>query len=243
MKIAISGYGKMGKTIEEIAVQRGHEISARITSKNSTGEDLAKLSSESTDMVIDFSTPKSVMQNIRTCFDNGLPVVVGTTGWYEHIPSLQKEVNENKYSFLYASNFSIGVNLFFALNKFLARTMEPYSEYKAELNETHHVHKLDAPSGTAITLAENLIASNARYTDWKTEEAGRAHELLVRSHRIDEVPGTHIVSYESDIDLIEIKHEAKSRKGFAHGAVLAAEWLHGKHGFFNMSDVLDVNLR
>jgi 4-hydroxy-tetrahydrodipicolinate reductase len=243
MKIAISGYGKMGKAIEEIALLRGHEISARITSGSKGNDDLNNLNKNSTDLVIEFSTPETVMQNIRTCFEKNIPVVVGTTGWYKHLPELQKEVMEKKYSFLYASNFSIGVNLFFELNKFLAKMMQPYADYKAELSETHHVHKLDAPSGTAISLAEDLIKSNSRYSKWKTEDSDQSNELPVRSHRLDEVPGTHIVKYESEIDLIEIKHEAKSRKGFAYGAVLAAEWMQGKSGFFNMSDVLNVNLR
>ena len=243
MKIAISGYGKMGKAIEEIAIQRGHEISARITSDREGGDELTNLNNKSTDLVIDFSTPKTVMQNVRMCFEKNIPVVVGTTGWYEHIAELEREVKEHNYAFLYASNFSIGVNLFFELNKFLAKTMEPYGNYTAELDETHHIQKLDAPSGTAITLADDLINSNARYKNWQAEEVEQSNELLVRSHRENEVPGTHVIKYESDIDIIEIKHEAKSRKGFAFGAILAAEWLRGKTGFFTISDVLNVNLR
>ena len=243
MKIAISGYGKMGKAIEEIAIQRGHEISARITSDREGGDELTNLNNKSTDLVIDFSTPKTVMQNVRMCFEKNIPVVVGTTGWYEHIAELEREVKEHNYAFLYASNFSIGVNLFFELNKFLAKTMEPYSNYTAELDETHHIQKLDAPSGTAITLADDLITSNTRYKNWQTDEVEQSNELLVRSHRENEVPGTHVIKYESDIDIIEIKHEAKSRKGFAFGAILAAEWLRGKSGFFTISDVLNVNLR
>ena len=241
MKIAISGYGKMGKTIEEIALQKGHEISARISSVNM--EEWNNVTKSSTDVIIEFSTPEAVLSNIKKCFEKNIPVVVGTTGWYEHISALQKEVKENNHSFLYASNFSIGVNLFFELNKFLAKTMEAHAGYKAELDETHHIHKLDSPSGTAISLAQDLIASNSRYRDWKLDEVTEENQLLIRSHRIDEVPGTHVIKYESDVDLIEIKHEAKSRKGFAHGAVLAAEWLSGKPGFFNMTDVLNVNLR
>ncbi len=240
MKIALSGYGKMGKAIEKIAVDRGHQISGRISSSNT--EEWDHISKENTDVVIEFSIPESAIENMNKCFEKGIPVVVGTTGWYDELEKVREIVELNNYSLLYASNFSIGVNLFFELNKILARLMSPYDQYTPEITETHHIHKLDAPSGTAITLAEGLLQNYNKLDNWKLDSDSPGKELNIKALRIDEVPGTHEIKYTSEIDDIEIRHEAKSRMGFALGSVIAAEWIEGKSGFFNMSDVLNVNL-
>ena len=240
MRIALVGYGKMGKAIEEIALQRGHIISAKIDSSNA--QDWNNINIENTDVAIEFSLPQSVFENIEKCFEKRIPIIVGTTGWYQHMETIKARVIAENHSFLYASNFSIGVNLFFKLNQWLSRLMSAYPQYLPSITETHHIHKLDAPSGTAITLANDIIANDARFSVWKLDSQNPKTELNISAIRVNEVPGTHIVEYTSENDDIEIKHTARSRKGFAFGAVIAAEWLVGKYGFYSMADVLDVKI-
>lgn len=239
MRIALLGYGKMGKAIETIALERGHSISARISSANLNDWNYVDLSN--TDVAIEFSRPESVLENISNCLDKGIPLVVGTTGWYDHIESIKATVLSKESSFLYASNFSIGVNIFFKLNQWFSSVMASYDQYRPSITETHHIHKLDAPSGTAITLANDLLKNYPKYSSWILDNEDR-HKLTITALRVDEVPGTHIISYKSENDVIDLTHTAKSRKGFAHGAVIASEWLLGKKGFFTMNDVLDVKL-
>ena len=231
----------MGKAIEEIALERGHSISAKITSENLN--EWQKVNNENTDVVIEFSRPEAVLKNIDDCLSRNIPVVVGTTGWYDRMEMVAKKAKEQNGSVLYASNFSIGVNLFFELNRYLAKMMSNYNQYDAHMDETHHIHKLDAPSGTAITLAKGIIENHSSYDSWSLDPEEKEKALKITAHRIDEVPGTHQITYSSENDEIEIKHTAKSRKGFAFGSVVAAEWLEGKKGFYSMSDVLKVNLR
>ncbi len=230
MKIALSGYGKMGKTIEKIALERGHEIVLKI-SENIEEYDLSKA-----EIVIDFSIPTVALKNITTCFQNGLPVVSGTTGWLKDYEKAVKVCAEANSGFIYASNFSIGVNLFFELNEKLAKMMDGFKDYSVEIEEIHHTQKLDAPSGTAISLAQQII-DNSSKEGWELDMA-KENEIPIYAKRIDSVPGTHTVSYNSEVDSIEIKHTAHSREGFALGAVIAAEWLFGKKGVFTMKDVL-----
>lgn len=230
MKIALLGYGKMGKTIEKIAIDRGHEIVLKI-SDNIEAHDLSLA-----DVAIDFSIPTAALNNIITCCKNNLPVISGTTGWLKDYQQAVKVCEDEASAFLYASNFSIGVNLFFDLNEKLARLMQPFKEYSVAIEEIHHTQKLDAPSGTAISLAEQIVA-NSSLTGWKAEQAEK-NEIPVYSKRVDEVPGTHTVSYTSKADTLEIKHTAHSREGFALGAVIAAEWIKDKKGVFTMKDVL-----
>jgi 4-hydroxy-tetrahydrodipicolinate reductase len=232
MKIALLGYGKMGKAIEAIALQRGHEIVLRKTTQN-TYDGL-----EMADVAIDFSVPASAVTNITTCLNAGIPVVSGTTGWlddYELMVALCKEKNG---AFIYGSNFSLGVNLFFELNDYLAKMMRRFPEYKIAMEEVHHTQKLDAPSGTAISLAKQVI-DNSDYSSWALENA-KADEILIDAKRIENVPGTHSVFYNSQVDTIEIKHIAHNREGFAVGAVIAAEWILDKNGVFSMKDVLGL---
>lgn len=230
MKIALSGYGKMGKTIEKIALDRGHEIVLKI-SENIEEYDLSKA-----EIVIDFSIPDVALKNITTCFQNGLPVVSGTTGWLKDYEKAVKVCQEKNSGFIYASNFSIGVNLFFELNEKLAKMMDGFKDYSVEIEEIHHTQKLDAPSGTAISLAQQII-DNSSKKGWELDKANE-NEIPIYAKRIENVPGTHTVSYNSKVDSIEIKHTAHSREGFALGAVIAAEWLLGKKGVFTMKDVL-----
>lgn len=232
MKIALVGYGKMGKIIEEMALGRNHEIVARLN-ETPTVENL-----NSPDVVIEFSNPGVAFTNIKYCLEQKIPVVCGTTGWLEHKQEIEQIALENKTAFLYGSNFSLGVNLFFALNEKLAELISPFSEYQCQLEEIHHTQKKDAPSGTAISLAEGII-KNSIYDAWKLDET-RAHELGIFALRQDEVPGTHSVFYRSEVDEIEIKHTAYNRNGFALGAVIAAEWIKGKTGNFSMKDVLSL---
>ncbi|UFK97438.1 4-hydroxy-tetrahydrodipicolinate reductase [Kaistella faecalis] len=231
MKIALVGYGKMGKIIDEIATQRNHEIVARLN-ESPTSENL-----NSADVVIEFSNPEVAFNNIKTCLENNIPVICGTTGWLDQKPEIEKIAAENNTAFLYGSNFSLGVNLFFALNEKLADLMKNFPEYNVQLEEIHHVHKKDAPSGTAISLAEGIIKNNQRFEGWKLDET-KEKQLGIFAIREDEVPGTHSVFYKSSVDEIEIKHTAYSRNGFALGAVIAAEWIQGKTGNFSMIDVL-----
>lgn len=235
MKIALLGYGKMGKEIEQIALSRNHEI----VLKKNTPNDFLGL--EQADVAIDFSIPSSAVENITTAIKHHIPVVCGTTGWLEDYSKVVDFVKENNGAFLYGSNFSVGVNLFFKLNEFLARLMHPHNEYNTHIEEIHHTQKLDAPSGTAITLA-NQIIEQTDYQKWELSEKtnSSADVLSISALREDVVPGTHTVSYSSEIDTLEIKHTAHSRKGFALGAVLAAEWIVGKKGVFSMKDVLDL---
>lgn len=228
----------MGKAIESIALERGHTISARINSANL--EDWNLLNSGNTDVVIEFSLPNSVFENIEKCFEKRLPMVVGTTGWYKQMDEIKTRVISEGQSFVYASNFSIGMNLFFSLNRWLIKLMTSYTQYRPTITETHHIHKLDAPSGTAISLANDIIATDGRFKSWKLDSTAPDKELNISAIRVNEVPGTHVVSYLSENDEIEIRHTAKSRKGFALGAVIAAEWVCDKKGFFSMSDVLGV---
>lgn len=236
MKIALSGYGKMGKEIEKIALLRGHEIVATFNDSADWVDKMEDL--KKADVVIEFSMPHSVVNNIFKCFDAKLPVVVGTTGWAEQLDQVKEICREHNSSILYASNFSVGVNLFFEANKALARLMDDHEYYNVMIEETHHAAKLDAPSGTAIHLAMDLLNALGRKDIWVNAPTKKDYELEIVSHRKDDYPGTHVVRYESDIDSIELTHTAKSRVGFAKGAVLAAEWLVGKKGIYTMSDLL-----
>ena len=235
MKIALFGYGKMGKEIEQIALQRGHEIVLKI--KGTEEYDISKV-----DIAIDFSVPNAALSNIVSCFRNNVPVISGTTGWLDDFDKAIDVCKENNGSFIYASNFSIGVNIFFELNKQLAKIMNSQEEYSINVEEIHHTKKLDTPSGTAITLAEGII-NNTSKRDWqlkKRQTQINAETILIEAKRILDVPGTHIISYESQIDSIEIKHTAHNRKGFALGAIIAAEWLNNKIGIYTMKDVLNI---
>ncbi len=237
MKIAILGYGKMGKEIEKIALSRGNDVVLKIGEDNLS--DLTKENLSSADVAIEFSTPHTAFDNIQLCFEAGVPVVVGTTGWLDKINDCIQQTESGKGLF-YASNFSVGVNVFFEINKKLASLMAPYNDYKVEMEEVHHTQKLDSPSGTAITLAEGIIDHLPKVTNWVNEETVSENELGIVSKRIEKVPGTHIVTYENDIDEIYIKHTAHNRKGFALGAVLAAEFMKDKSGFYGMSDLLGL---
>lgn len=241
MKIALLGYGKMGKIIEKIALERGHSIVLKVTKTNAatfTDEELKQA-----DAAIEFSTPATAIANMLRCFKAGVPVVVGTTGWFGEMEYVANECKTYRATIFHASNFSLGVNLFFRLNRQLAAMMNPYKEYEPSMEEIHHIHKLDAPSGTAITLADGILSENERKNSWKEypdamPAAVPANELPIVSKRIGEVPGTHSVTYTSSVDQITITHEAFSRHGFAMGAVIAAEWLPGKKGMFGMDDLL-----
>ncbi|MFC4686980.1 4-hydroxy-tetrahydrodipicolinate reductase [Epilithonimonas pallida] len=232
MKIALVGYGKMGKIIDEISQSRGHEVVARLR------ETPTKDSLNGADVAIEFSNPEAAFENIKVCLENHIPVICGTTGWLDKKPEIEKITLEQDTAFLYGSNFSLGVNLFFALNENLAKLMSKTTEYSVQLEEIHHIHKLDAPSGTAISIAEGII-ENSKYEAWKLDET-KDKELGIFAIREDEVPGTHSVFYRSEVDEIEIKHTAFNRNGFALGAVIAAEWIVGKQGVFSMKDVLGL---
>lgn len=232
MKIALLGYGKMGQTIEKIAVERGHSIVIKKSINDSfDGLELA-------DVAIDFSIPSAAVENITKCLESGIAIVSGTTGWLDDYEKMVDKCKANNGAFIYGSNFSLGVNLFFELNEHLARLMQKFPQYKSEIKEIHHTQKLDAPSGTAITLAKAII-QNSDYSSWALEKKA-ADELLIEVERTDNVPGTHTVFYNNPIDTIEITHTAHSREGFAQGAVIAAEWLQGKKGLFSMKDVLNL---
>jgi len=241
MKIALLGYGKMGRIIEETAISRGHSIVLKVSSANATTFTDAEL--QNADAAIEFSRPDSVLANINRCLHARVPVVVGTTGWYDALPGMTEACNKAGGTIFHASNFSVGVNLFFRLNDRLAELMKPFPEFEPVLEEIHHVHKLDAPSGTGLTLAHGLMAKLDRKKEWKLyHENGPSvpakTELPIVSKRIGEVPGTHTITYTSEIDRISITHEAFNRKGFALGAVIAAEWVHKRKGVFTMSDML-----
>lgn len=232
MKIALLGYGKMGKVIERIALERGHEIVLRKGSSDSF-EGL-----EAADVAIDFSIPDAAVGNISACLNGNVPVISGTTGWLEQYHDMAQLCEEKKGAFIYGSNFSLGVNIFFELNTHLAKMMANLKQYKVSMEEIHHTQKLDAPSGTAITLAKDIIA-NSDYSSWAIGNP-KEDEIFIDAKRIEGVPGTHSVFYTSDVDTIEIKHTAHSREGFALGAVIAAEWLAGKTGIYTMKDVLGL---
>lgn len=241
MNIALIGYGKMGKEIEAIAIARGHHISCRLDSKS----DLLSTDFSATDVAIEFTKPDLALKHIDFCLENSIPLVVGTTGWNEYIEEVSEKVKSKNGSLLHASNFSVGVNIFFEINRKLAELMNGQTNYNVALEEIHHLQKLDAPSGTAISLADDII-THSNYDRWNCIEdtaipQSTFPQFDILAKREPEVPGTHIVSYTSEIDVIEIKHEAKNRKGFALGAVLAAEWLYGKTGIFTMKNVLNLN--
>ncbi len=233
MKIALVGYGKMGKIIEEIALKRGHEIVAKLN-ETPNSENL-----NNPEVAIEFSQPEVAFENIKNCLQLHVPVICGTTGWLNQKPEIEKIASENETAFLYGSNFSLGVNLFFELNEKLALLMKNFDEYQCQLEEIHHTHKKDAPSGTAISVAEGIIKQNPKFNSWKLDET-QENELGIFAIREDEVPGTHSVFYRSEVDEIEIKHTAFNRNGFAFGAVIAAEWIQGKKGTFSMKDVLGL---
>ncbi|MCS6795159.1 MAG: 4-hydroxy-tetrahydrodipicolinate reductase [Raineya sp.] len=236
MRIALIGYGKMGKEIEKIALERKHNISFRIDKENAS--EIIQISPQNTDVAIEFTTPESAFGNLQNLLSQKVSVVCGTTGWLEKRPEIENLALQNEVAFLYASNFSLGVNLFFKLNELLAQMMSQHPIYQLLLEEIHHTEKKDAPSGTAITLAEGIIRNYPQKTSWQNYLSEKANEISIISKREPNVPGTHIVRYQSDIDCIEIKHEAYSRKGFALGAVLAAEFIAGRKGIFSMKDVL-----
>lgn len=245
MKIALLGYGKMGKIIEKIALDRKHQIVLIIDRDNL--HDLTADNLQMADVAIEFSTPGTALGNIKQCLDAGVPVVVGTTGWHEQLSAIRQRCEQENKSFIYGTNFSVGVNIFFHVNKLLAKIMNRYPYYDVQVEEIHHTQKLDAPSGTAITIAEGIIENLDAKKDWvnvltnegqdDTGDNAKAEELLIESYRIDSVPGTHTVIYDSEIDSIEFKHTAHNRNGFALGAVLAAEWIQDKKGFYSVEDM------
>jgi 4-hydroxy-tetrahydrodipicolinate reductase len=238
MKIALIGYGKMGKAIEEIAIQRGHEIVLKVGIENLEDNTIDNI--RKADVAIEFTGPESAFENVVRCIEAGVPIVCGSTGWLSRYEEAKNFCLDHKGALLYASNFSVGVNIFFAINKRLAELMAPHKDYNVSLIEVHHTEKRDAPSGTAITLAEQILDKNAQKKQWVNQPATRPEDLAIISERIDPAPGTHVITYTSAIDDIEIKHTAHNRKGFATGAVLAAEFLQDKKGIFTMSDVLGI---
>jgi 4-hydroxy-tetrahydrodipicolinate reductase len=238
MKIALIGYGKMGKAIEEVALAKGHEIVLKIDVQNNdefTAENISKA-----EVAIEFTGPHSAFENVKKCIELGIPVVSGSTGWLEKWSEIEAACKTKNGCVVYSSNYSIGVNLFFEVNKQLAKLMEPYNEYDVSMIELHHTEKKDAPSGTAISLAEQILSNIGRKKQWVNEASTTPSDLVITSERIDPAPGTHTVTYSSPIDTIEIVHTAHTRKGFASGAVLAAEFASKKSGIFNMKDVLGL---
>ena len=233
MNIALLGYGKMGKVIERIALERGHTIVFK------SGRNTSTIDLSNTDVAIDFSTPDAAVNNITSCFNNNTPVISGTTGWLKSYDQMVHLCNKTNGAFIYGSNFSLGVNVFFELNNYLARMMNNLKQYNVNIEEIHHTQKLDAPSGTAISLAEGII-NNSDKISWKLDESTNSHEIPVVAKRINDVPGTHTIDYSSEVDSIKIEHIAHSREGFALGAVIAAEWILDKKGVFTMKDVLGL---
>ena len=234
MRIALFGYGKMGKVIDKFAKKRGHKIIYRID-ENSINYDLKKV-----DVAIDFSTPKAAFSNINMALESSIPIISGTTGWLDNYNKAVKLCNEKNGAFLYASNFSLGVNIFFEINRQLAKIMSNHPEYVIKMKEIHHIEKIDAPSGTAITLAESII-KETDYQKWSLNKDFKENEISIEAQRLSDKTGTHEVIYKSEIDEIKIKHAAENREGFGLGAVIAAEWLIGKKGVFSMKDVLNIN--
>lgn len=239
MKIALIGYGKMGKAIESIAIERGHQIVLKIDSSNKESLTISAL--HEADVAIEFTNPHSAVAHLKFCFNAGIPVVCGSTGWLHQRDEVEAFCIEKKGGFLYASNFSIGVNIFFEINKMLARLMNKHPEYEVNMEEVHHTEKKDAPSGTAISLANDIINELDRKENWISGETNDSAQLSITSKRIDPAPGTHMVKYQSAIDSIEIIHTAHNRKGFALGAVLAAEFMQNKKGLYQMKDVLEIS--
>lgn len=244
MKVVILGYGKMGQLIEKFAMKRGHEIFLVVDKYNRDSISASDIADA--DVAIDFSEPAAALDNIHLCFEANLPIVVGTTGWYEQLDEVKSICEDENQTMLYGSNFSIGVNVFFHVNKLLAKAMNPYKQYDVQVEEIHHIHKLDAPSGTAITIAEGILENTPAKTNWVNnvvdageEVIAKPDELLIESLRIEEVPGTHTVLYSSEVDQIEFKHTAHSRAGFALGAVVAAEWIQDKKGFYQVTEMFD----
>lgn len=235
MKIALIGYGKMGRTIEQIAIRRGHNIVSIISSNNQV--DFTSDGFKSADIAIEFTSPSAAYGNYLKCFKYNIPVVAGSTGWLDKLCEVKDICNSGEGTMIYSSNFSIGVNIFFQLNRYLAKVMNNFKEYNVSMNEIHHIHKLDHPSGTAITLAEGIIDNMERITGWSETDTDGA--LVISNEREGEVPGTHQICYKSDVDVINIEHKALTREGFALGAVLAAEWLKGRNGFFTMDDMMN----
>lgn len=236
MNIAIIGYGKMGKVIERIALERGHQVPLKINVDNA--HDLNAENLKKVDVAIEFTTPENAVNSIKTCIENQVPIVVGTTGWYHQFDEIKNYCIQHQGTLLYATNCSIGVNLFFKLNEQLAKMMNNYPDYEVKMDEVHHTQKLDIPSGTAITLAEGIIDNIEAKNKWTIGPAAAKNELYIQAHRVENVPGTHQVTYSSAIDDIEIKHTAHNREGFAQGAVVAAEFIHNKKGIFTMQDAL-----
>jgi 4-hydroxy-tetrahydrodipicolinate reductase len=236
MNIALIGYGKMGREIEQIALSRGHSIALKVNKDNADSYSVEEL--KKADVAIEFSVPKSAVINIFKCFEADVPVVVGTTGWLSEMDEVKQRCVDNNQSLFYASNYSIGVNLFFKLNEYLAKLMNAYPDYNVAMEEIHHVHKLDAPSGTAISLANQIIDQIKNKEKWVNSPTDNINELSIISKRTDEVPGTHSITYSSAVDEITISHVAHNRKGFALGAVIAAEWLVGKKGIYGMNDLM-----
>ncbi len=234
MNIALLGYGKMGKTIEQIAIKRGHNIVLTID-KDDNDYDIT-----TADVAIDFSIPNVAFDNISNCINNGVPVISGTTGWLDKYDDAIALCEEKKGGFIYASNYSLGVNIFFELNKTLAKMMSTLDQYNVSMEEIHHTQKLDAPSGTAISLADDVISQHNAYSNWELDKKTADDVIPIAAKRIENVPGTHTVDYDSEVDSISIKHTAHTRHGFALGAVVAAEWLVGKTGVFTMNDVLNI---
>jgi len=238
MKIALIGYGKMGKTIEKLAESKGHEVVLKIDTDNRDDLKTGRLSEA--DVAIEFTRPESALDNIKAAMEAGVPIVSGTTGWLDQLDEIKAICTQKKGAFFYASNYSIGVNIFFAVNRYLARLMEPQEQYAIEMEEIHHTQKLDAPSGTAITLAQDILNEVSRKKYWVKEQSDDPEGLSIASKRIDSTPGTHEINYHSAIDSITIRHTAHSRQGFASGALMAAEWLIGKEGVFGMEDMLPM---
>ncbi len=232
MNIALLGYGKMGKAIEKIALSRGHTIVLK-TSKTS-GNEIIKA-----DVAIDFSIPNAAVNNITNCLNNNIPIISGTTGWLKSYQNMVSLCNDKNGAFIYASNFSLGANIFFELNKTLAKMMASLNQYKASIEEIHHTEKLDAPSGTAISLAKDIINENEKYDDWKLNE-NETGKITIKAKRVPKVSGTHSIKYKNNIDTINITHEAHNREGFALGAIVAAEWIINKKGVYTMRDVLNL---
>ncbi|MFC2124986.1 4-hydroxy-tetrahydrodipicolinate reductase [Bacteroidota bacterium] len=238
MNILILGYGKMGKTIERISIERGHNIVDKIDVHNQ--DQLKSIKSDEVDVAIEFSQPDVAYQNIATCLETGIAVISGTTGWLQRKDDIEKICKDNDGTFFYASNFSIGVNVFFRINKYLADIMNEYAEYDPSIIEVHHAEKKDAPSGTAITLAEGIIDNITRLKKWENRKETKKDVLGIESERTGNVPGTHLIKYRSNIEEIAIRHEAFGREGFAQGAILVSEWLRDKKGILGMDDFLDI---
>jgi|SRR5688572_4226086 len=243
MRIALIGHGKMGKELEKAALVKGHEVVLIITEENL--QDFEKLSFVKPDVAIDFTTPATVIDHINKCFEAKIPLVVGTTGWYDKLSNVKQQCEAGGHSFIYASNFSIGVNILFEVNRMLAKMMNRQAEYDVSIEEIHHTQKLDSPSGTAITIAGDILDRLDRKQNWIGTESDyhkehhtNSEDLVIKSARLDNVVGTHIITYQSAIDKLELKHEAASRAGFVQGALVAAEWIVGKKGFYTMQDLL-----